>query len=470
MGIIKRRKLAFILLIVVLAIVGIAYQVGTEAPGYIAYANESLSAFEVRWTGTFESEYGSSIAADISATYVDENGVSFEANVIGLPDENDGAGQYILIAEAENGDRLANAVCLYVIKPKAVEVVWEGSYESVFGASIADDIKATYIDKDGQSIQAAVAGLPQAGANIGSYVLKATTVDSNYSIVNGDKVYVIKDNSESEIRDLTEQIGALKETLNGLEAQLESLNETNKGLQADLDEQEELLLRIETENATLKDANQSKLIAIIVLPTLLGLLLLAGAAYILTSGRVKRRNKQYEAVGKEEQEDYSQWQENYNQEKEKYTRAGYKINLFKQTAKDIRLEADTNYNERGLQYDYSKFTEVIGHLEDCVYKAIDSLPDYNPEINSDYDPQKMEEDTSNGYGDGGVSEVLKQGKRCGDTVVRKAKVLRKKSYVEKGDSLIPAVLSEENSGNKETTQASSRRMKAIAEIVARHKK
>ena len=77
-----------------------------------------------------------------------------------------------------------------------------------------------------------------------------------------------------------------------------------------------------------------------------------------------------------------------------------------------------------MQYNFQKLDEVLRRMKEDIDNMISEFPDYIPEEEVRYDSIKMEEDTSLGYGNGGVAEVMRAGKRCGDTVVRKALVKR----------------------------------------------
>ena len=136
---------------------------------------------EVVWNGIFESEYGSAIE-NITATF---DGIS--ATITGRPTSGTGVGSYILTATTDNKNyTLTNATHSYVIKPKEVEVVWNGIFESEYGSAI-ENITATF---DG--ISATITGRPTSGSGVGSYILTATTNNVNYKLLGATRLYTIK--------------------------------------------------------------------------------------------------------------------------------------------------------------------------------------------------------------------------------------------------------------------------------------
>lgn len=420
----KSCSITVLLLIVALVIAGVACVKTPDTIDHIAHADGSLSEFSVNWDGTYTNAYGDAIATDISATYTDGSGNEVSLDITGLPEASSDAGIYILTVVVEGDVALKNTTHLYEIRQREVTVDWRGTYESKLGEAIADDIEAYFTDKDGQIVQAVVTGFPQAGAAAGGYVLKATVDNNNYKFINGEKAYIIKDDhSDTVISGLQEQINSLNGSIGDLTAQLNTAIKANAELQTALTAQQAQIDNSIAENAALKRTNRGQLAATIVLAVISAICMVAIGVYIIFPLRRKPRQSKAVACG-QEGEKFPADGAIASCENDRYTRVGHKINILINTLRDIRVEAEFNYNEKGLQYNFQKLDEVLRRMKEDIDNMISELPDYIPEEEVRYDSIKMEEDTSLGYGNGGVAEVMRAGKRCGDTVVRKALVRR----------------------------------------------
>jgi surface antigen len=151
----------------------------------------------VNWGGTFTSVFGATIPNDTTATF--DGGT---ADIGGKPSAGEDAGSYIITASTANKNYiLTNATRQYEITPKTVAVNWGGTFSSVFGAAIANDITATF-----EGGTADIGGKPGAGANAGSYILTASTANKNYILTNAMRRYEITPKSMAADMGLTTDI------------------------------------------------------------------------------------------------------------------------------------------------------------------------------------------------------------------------------------------------------------------------
>ena len=203
----------------------------TESPDYVL-ANETAwytitpKEVQVVWGGTFESEYGEAISADITAT-----AAGVEDIEIAMPEERD-AGSYVLTATSGNSNyKLTNATHTYTITPKEIAVIWEGEYESEYGET--PGITATA--EDGIDID--VMGIPTAQSNAGKYEIRAKTDNANYTITNSTHEYVVRPKTIA--AEAVSWVGEFEsvygEAPSAISAEVDGVNITIEGLPSNTD-------------------------------------------------------------------------------------------------------------------------------------------------------------------------------------------------------------------------------------------
>ena len=181
---------------------------------------------QVVWGGTFESEYGEAISADITAT-----AAGVEDIEIAMPEERD-AGSYVLTATSGNSNyKLTNATHTYTITPKGIAVIWEGEYESEYG----ETPRITATAEDGIDID--VTGMPTAQSNTGKYEIRAKTDNANYTITNSTHEYVVRPKTIA--AEAVSWVGEFEsvygETPSAISAEIDGVNITIEGLPSNTD-------------------------------------------------------------------------------------------------------------------------------------------------------------------------------------------------------------------------------------------
>ena len=143
------------------------------------------------WSNT-ESVYGEDIA-QVEVRTQPETDIVIE--IEGVPTEGSDAGRYFLKAKTESPDYvLANETAWYTITPKEVQVVWRGTFESEYGEAISADITATAAGVEDIEI-----AMPEE-RDAGSYVLTATSENSNYKLTNATHTYTITQQLQTDKR------------------------------------------------------------------------------------------------------------------------------------------------------------------------------------------------------------------------------------------------------------------------------
>lgn len=449
------------------------------AEGAASGNNEPVQEETIVWSeGTYESVYGESIAS-FSATYTKDRG-AVSATVTWSPQEHVNAGSYILIATTENG---AYSTHLYTIKPRPVEVEWNGTFESVVGEGISGDITAQYPNAAGMLVDAIITGMPEEDANANNYILTATTTDKNYILTNATKVYTVIDNSaekhveelEKQIASLNKQIQSLNEqiaqlennntvsnekineleqkaknlgnqvsflqsTISGLQADKETLNSEIYALQVEASELQNTIQDLQAKNGKLGSSNQDRLISVIVLVVFLVVALVAGG-YLLWRGKRRSGDLQSEIKRVTEEKKELKERSSYfprlhpiSQPQPHpdpqpipqpsipgcYNEVGKRLKKSMECVIEYQKDLEYDYNSRGIEYTYEDIQDLLACISKQQNEIIDALPDYIPKIGDKYSAEIMEKSIEDGYGT--VEEVITPGKQCGTYKIRKAKV------------------------------------------------
>lgn len=439
----------------------------------VADVEESTPSIDIIWNGNFEIEYGASenefnnIINGITAKYIDDTSGEVMLDIIGKPQYDANAGNYIVTADVSNHtDKVfTNVAKIFTIKPKVVEVKWTGNFECDNNLEqnkfdeILKSIKATYIDIKGIEINLShINGKPTTIDKIGAYLLTVETTNSNYVLANNTKVFLIKEANivnelYRQIEELQTKVNELNKELNNLKGQLSGINneivdlktklvelnksiellgKDNKELKNNILELNKKLENMQTEVLKLEKSNSGKLTLTIVFVIFLLLIILAIVGFIVYKILNKKKNddssnsssnntiinEQISEINRKLSAIYYNSNNNVNQE---YSQTGIKMRQLQKTIYEEHQIIKEVYVNQKEKLDYESITEVMKSINKSFNEMVDSLPDYMPESNV-FNGETMR-DISNNAGTGKkIEQVLKYGKKCGNIIVKKAEV------------------------------------------------
>ena len=389
----------------------------TESPDYVL-ANETAwytitpKEVQVVWGGTFESEYGEAISADITVT-----AAGVEDIEIAMPEERD-AGSYVLTATSGNSNyKLTNVTHTYTITPKEIAVIWEGEYESEYGETPEVIAKTTYPE-----VKITIIGIPNDESPEGAYLLTAINENKNYKLVNDTKVFEVKGSA--------------------LAAAIEEIS-------TELEEAREEIETIKNEASAGFTQGEGKIVAALVL---LVIILVMIAATIIVAKKNKkdqegeRENKdmtdKIDKVGKDLQkmkslieqlrreresgeETFSDKAPELSDEELKRMQGwqnlvGEAVKNIRQTLEDTENQVETVYDEANRHYTKEDIFGVIKEISQEIGKLTETI---HPQPGDKYNPNTM---LAGNKGDT-VETTLKPGMKIGQVVLKKAAVkLQKK--------------------------------------------
>lgn len=432
----------------------------------------------VNWDGTFQNELGKAISTDITAKYESLTGWQ-DATVSGIPQPNSIADSYILTATTTDGNyALSSTQKVYVIKDTALERQVEALEAEITSlksdmATLQNTIqsqssriseltgKIEDLEADAETLNGTVSSLQstiqtQTGKitdltnKIGELTTESTELGTQVATLNGT-VLSLQSTIQSQvgkINELTGKIGNLETNAETLNVTISALNTKIDGMKSDFDkkldglgnkldavqnteasdsgslkneiaEMKVSLQDLLNENSELAKSNQSKLIAGILLIVFLILIMISAAGLFVVKSMKNKTGvfkDNLKGVIMSKSQIDPKWCDD----------VGRGLNKLKKTLYDF--EDDVNRKRsNGVAYGYADIDYEIKELYKSFNGVENALPDYEPEIGSDYDAYKMNDCGSENYGPNRtVRMVTNLGKRCGSVTVVKADVITKR--------------------------------------------
>lgn len=471
------KKIMFLAFLVLLIMTSVFLIIGKnnsniEKIGIVADITDTTSAIDLIWNGNFEIEYGVSenefnnVVNGISAKYIDDTSGEVTLDIIGKPQYDANAGNYILTADVSNHtDKVFNNISkIFTIKPKVVEVKWTGSFECDNNLEqnkfdeILKSIKATYIDIKGTEINLShINGKPTTIDKIGAYLLTVETTNPNYVLANNTKVFLIKEANivnelyrqieelQTKVNELNKELNSMKGQLGGinneivdvktklveLNKSIELLGKDNKELKNNILELNKKLENMQTEVLKLEKSNSGKLTLIIVFVIFLLLIILAVVGFIVYKILNKKKNddssnsslnntfidKKIDVIDKKLNTIINKSVNSVNLD---YSQTGIKMKKMQKTILEERRIIKQVYLKQNETLNYQSIMQIMQSINQSFIDMVESLPDYWPE-NNVFNGETMYE-VNNNAGTGKKVRVIRSGKICGKTIIRRADV------------------------------------------------